>query len=81
MRNGLRMQSCKREEVDNATVDWSAWDDTYTFITDENAAYRQATLVNESLANIRPDRENSPTSATIHTKWTIRAMNKVMNLM
>ncbi len=42
------------EEVDNATVDWSAWDDTYTFITKWN--------ISRSLIKEFPydNRSNSP---------------------
>ena len=50
-----RAESALRGEIDSlATInrDWAVWDDTYTFIADENDAYKKATLNDESLMGI-----------------------------
>ena len=38
--------------LDRTVLDWAAWDDTYAFIADGNAAYREATLNDESIATL-----------------------------
>ena len=42
-----------QEDFRDRFSDWSAWDDTYTFIQDANKAYLQSNLVPEQLAALR----------------------------
>lgn len=44
--------SGKIAQLDLTVRDWSRWDDTYTFIADQNEAYRTANLGLESIANL-----------------------------
>lgn len=40
-------------DLENNTVDWSAWDDTYTFIEDANSEYIESNLVDETFIALR----------------------------
>ena len=42
-------------ELDSKTLDWAAWDDTYTFIADLNDGYAASNLTDSTLANIHVD--------------------------
>lgn len=42
-----------QEDFRDRFSDWSAWDDTYTFIQDANKTYIQSNLVPEQLASLR----------------------------
>ncbi len=39
--------------LDTKLVDWSAWDDTYQFITDKNEAYLKSNLQSHSLGSLK----------------------------
>jgi len=39
--------------LDGTAVDWAAWDDTYVFVQDANAAYVRANLSAETFKNLR----------------------------
>ncbi len=41
-----------RGSLDLVVKDWSAWDDTYAFIKDRNAAYQKSSLTDSSLSNL-----------------------------
>lgn len=43
------------QQIDDATSDWSSWDDTYAFVSDRNERYREANLSTDSYANLRMD--------------------------
>ncbi|MBD1938603.1 adenylate/guanylate cyclase domain-containing protein [Microcoleus sp. FACHB-68] len=42
-----------QDDFNSRFADWSAWDDTYTFIEDANPEYIKANLVPETLANLK----------------------------
>ncbi len=39
-------------KLETASADWGAWDDTYAFVVDKNADYRESNLTDSSLTNL-----------------------------
>lgn len=55
-KNIARAESAIRERIsalDTKLVDWAAWDDSYKFVSDRNAAYEKSNLIPDSLANLK----------------------------
>ena len=55
LENVMTLIEQRRQQLASRYADWSAWDDAYEFVADGNERFKEANLVEPTLANLKLD--------------------------